>query len=181
MTTIRRFALLTLFVGLLSPLAFGQLYFFSLNADGAQEAPTPRVTPATGSGDVVVDAWNMQLTVNFAWSGLLGPQTDGHFHRGAFGVGGPVIVPLGIPPSTPGLYDHVVRPITSSILNDFLAGNVYINIHSSVFPGGEIRGQAVLTGSFVPEPSTYGILGAAAVLATITIHRRWKKRATSVA
>lgn len=170
-----RITFLGLLLGL-PALAFGQLYYFSLNADGAQEVPV-RVTPATGIGDVTVNAWTNELIVNFTWGGLLGTQTDGHFHRGAFGVSGPVVVPLGIPASTPGMYDHVLRAISAATVNDFLAGNMYINIHSTVFPGGEIRGQAVLTGSFVPEPSTYGIIGAGALLGLAVWRRQRRSRA----
>ena len=37
-------------------------------------------------------------------------------------------------------------------------GLAYINIHSTLNPGGEIRGQVLARA--VPEPSTLGLLGA---------------------
>jgi hypothetical protein len=45
---------------------------------------------------------------------------------------------------------------------DLLAGLWYINIHTQVHPGGEIRGQVMVGGNGipVPEPSTLGLLGA---------------------
>jgi hypothetical protein len=42
------------------------------------------------------------------------------------------------------------------------SGSTYVNIHSSAFPGGEIRGQIVA----VPEPGTMA-LGALGLLAVV--------------
>ena len=46
-------------------------------------------------------------------------------------------------------------------LANLLAGNTYINIHTPLFGGGEIRGQIL-----VPEPATAGVMliGAATAL-----------------
>jgi hypothetical protein len=58
----------------------------------------------------------------------------------------------------------VVSPmIGNTVINDtqeadLLAGLWYVNIHSSVFPGGEIRGQVV------PEPTTICLLGLGGLL-----------------
>lgn len=46
------------------------------------------------------------------------------------------------------------------------AGKAYLNIHTSLFPGGEIRGFL----DPVPEPSTLLLAGAA--LASLTLLRR---------
>jgi hypothetical protein len=39
-------------------------------------------------------------------------------------------------------------------LNNIIAGNSYINFHTTAFPGGEIRGQII-----APEPSSLALLG----------------------
>jgi len=65
--------------------------------------------------------------------------TGAHLHSGAPGVNGPVIIDLGSLRNgnrIQGLVD-----VTSSDLNLLSAGNVYVNVHTSDNPGGEIRGQ----------------------------------------
>lgn len=47
-------------------------------------------------------------------------------------------------------------------LGNILAGNSYINFHTSQFPGGEIRGQITT----IPEPSTLILLGIGALALT---------------
>jgi hypothetical protein len=83
----------------------------------------------------------------------------GHFHRGAVGANGPVVLSfffnssgVATPQVSPGTTDleiqkNVGRVVTKAqldpILADLRAGNIYANIHTPNFPGGEIRGQMV--------------------------------------
>ena len=92
-------------------------------------------------------------------SGLSGGIRGGHFHRAAAGVNGPVILSFffnadgtannaPIPGSTDLDSNKAIgRTITKAqldtILADLRAGNLYANIHTPNFPGGEIRGQLV--------------------------------------
>lgn len=92
-------------------------------------------------------------------SGLTGGIRGGHFHRAAAGVNGPVILSFffnsdGTPNNgpTPGTTDleinkAIARTVTKaqldSILTDLRAGNLYANVHTPNFPGGEIRGQMI--------------------------------------
>jgi hypothetical protein len=83
-----------------------------------------------------------------------------HIHVAPPGVNGPVVVwlyPEGPPPQLiPGRFDGVlatgtftaddlVGPLAGMTLDDLIAemtaGNTYVNVHTSQFPGGEIRGQ----------------------------------------
>jgi hypothetical protein len=50
--------------------------------------------------------------------------------------------------------------LTAAQVADVLAGKGYVNVRSTVFPSGEIRGQLVA----VPEPATIGLLGGGAIL-----------------
>jgi hypothetical protein len=49
------------------------------------------------------------------------------------------------------------------------AGYLYMNVHTSTFPGGEIRGQLLL----VPEPSVGALAGLGAGLMLVW---RWRRK-----
>jgi hypothetical protein len=83
-----------------------------------------------------------------------------HLHLGAAGVNGSPVVwlyPSGPPPVLiPGRFDGVltegiitaanlVGPLAghsmTDLINEIESGNIYVNIHTTEYPGGEIRGQ----------------------------------------
>ena len=81
---------------------------------------------------------------------------DAHIHLAAEGINGPVVVDLypggNTGPQTEGILSegiittaNLVGPLTGLTLEDLIeamaAGNTYVNVHTTQFPGGEIRGQ----------------------------------------
>ena len=69
--------------------------------------------------------------------------TASHIHLGAPGANGPVVFPLytgtgSFDPDNPISGDLT---LTADNIADLLAGNYYVNVHTSDFPAGEIRGQ----------------------------------------
>lgn len=130
---------------------------FSITLDGLQETP-PNGSPGFGSGTAFFDSTALTLAVSVSFSGLIAPTTADHIHAGALGAPGPVIVNLG-PITTPlgatfGTISGTL-PFPPGSVAGLLAGNTYLNIHTTAFPGGEIRGQLVA----VPEPTTAVLVG----------------------
>lgn len=70
----------------------------------------------------------------------LGPITAAHIHRGATGENGPAVIPLTTAPEG-GFKGCVDAP---DWLQDAMKSNFngyYVNIHTSEYPNGAIRGQ----------------------------------------
>jgi hypothetical protein len=134
--------------------ASATLYQLTASLDGAQETP-PVATPATGSATVTFDDTTNLLSWTISFSGLLGTMTNAHFH-GPAPVGVPAGVRVGIPFTAGVQADTLVgsATISNAFATELLGGLWYINIHSSLYPGGEIRGQVV------PEPGTLLLLGS---------------------
>jgi hypothetical protein len=124
-----------LFILLALPtIGFAQTFSATLN--GAQEVP-PVPTPATGEATLEL-LGDDTLSFVITYGGLLGTESAAHIHGPApAGVNAGVQFPL--PPGNPKV--GVVGPLSAQQKSDLLDGLYYINIHTSVFPGGEIRGQ----------------------------------------
>lgn len=119
--------------------------------DGDQEVP-PTVTPATGFATVELNDTEDFLSISLTFQDLLAPQTAAHIHRAPPGVNGPVIIPLPL-----GSFTAFLAAIGPADVAELEAGTLYINVHSQLFPGGEIRGQLQI--QQIPEPGTFFLLG----------------------
>jgi len=166
-----------LFVGLLpSAHAAGSgLINCSTTLTGAGEVP-PTTSTATGTVSYTFDPLTAMSTWSVTFAGLTALATAAHVHAPAPpGSNAAVVVPLTtIPVATSGTYSGSTTtafPTTSETsaaqyAADLLAGKAYANIHTSNFPGGEIRGWLSCTqASSVPEFSpTIGALAFAALV-----------------
>ena len=125
---------------------------FVSSLDGEQEDP-PVMTDASVNGQVVLSA--DRTTLRFALSVFdLAPDqiTQAHIHVGEPGVNGPVVFFLSATSFTSPLIGTLtaanfipapeVGVVTFEDLLDVLfAGDTYINVHTIMYPGGEVRGQ----------------------------------------
>lgn len=106
--------------------------------DGKSEVPAT-TSSGTGTADLDYDAASKKLSWKLSYSGLSGPATAAHFHGPAeTGKNAGVAVPI------PGAANSPVEgsaTLTDAQAADLLAGKLYVNIHTAVNPGGEIRGQ----------------------------------------
>ena len=108
----------------------------------------------TGSATITLDTDTNLFSWDIQWSGLSGTITVAHFHGPATpSQNAGVQVNFG---AISGLTSPSIGSTTIDDTQeaDVLAGLWYINIHSTNFPGGEIRGQVV------PEPGTLLLVGS---------------------
>jgi hypothetical protein len=143
----------------------GQIYY--VNFSGAAEVPTNN-SPGTGKAIITIDAVANTMRVQANFSGLMAGVTASHIHAatsvagtGTAGVATSVPTFTGFPSGvTSGTYDRTFDMLLSSSYNPayvtanggttasawaalraaIAAGKAYHNIHSTLFPGGEIRG-----------------------------------------
>ncbi|WP_210515945.1 CHRD domain-containing protein [Hymenobacter terricola] len=113
---------------------------------GAQETPAV-TTSATGLGIFTLSQNLEKLKFRVAFAGLSSAITGAHFHTGAFGVAGPVVVSL-LTYLSGNVIEGEIAP-TIPFLTALSLGQVYINVHTTNNPNGEIRGQLFGEGRFV--------------------------------
>jgi hypothetical protein len=122
------------------------IYVGTITMSGAQETPAVN-TAATGNIEANYNRLTKTLSYKVTWSGLTANASAMHIHgTGEVGVMAGVLQTFsGWPAAPAGTY-------SSSILidgvkfteADLLAKRYYINIHTSTYPAGEIRGQLIL-------------------------------------
>ncbi|PWA04389.1 CHRD domain-containing protein [Flavobacterium psychrotolerans] len=112
---------------------------FNAILNSASETPDNGST-AKGTAVLKFNSKTKIFTITVNYSGLTGPATLGHVHKGAVGVSGPPVF----------TFSNLTSPITytSPVLDsgqeaDLNANLYYVNIHSALNPGGEIRGQLI--------------------------------------
>jgi hypothetical protein len=140
---------------------------------GAQEVVAVD-TKATGYGSVTLDGNLLSLSFNF--NDLTSPIAKFHLHccaapkaAGLVAIDFETAFPAGV---TTGTFNSVVNladlnsyttafrtangdtlaSVQAALVNGLAAGRAYMNIHSTTFLSGEIRGQ-------IPEPGALSLLG----------------------
>jgi len=103
---------------------------FTTTLDGAQASTS---STARGTGVVFLQNDSVKYLVTIA--GLNGTYTAAHIHESPSGA---VLKPTPFVDSTAsGLW----LPIPDNALGLLVTGNLYFNVHSNLFPGGEIKGN----------------------------------------
>lgn len=126
---------------------------------GSQETP-PVASPAVGCGVFVIDTAANTAQFHIVVGGLLAAETAAHIHGpGAPGVAAGVIFPLPPGPVKTGVWNY-----PQALEGALLGGDLYVNVHTGAFPGGEVRGQivthvAILDGAQETPPVPTGASG----------------------
>jgi hypothetical protein len=177
--------------------ASATIWVFHGIPSGAAENP-PTGSPGTGSVSVFFDDVAHTVTYNAFFTGLTAGTTAAHVHVFAPGANPPNGGVATTTPSFPGFplgvtsgtfnnfFDLTLASsynasfITNNggtpasaeaaLLAALLEGRAYFNIHTSAFPGGEIRADL----SLVPEPSTWMMMLGGFAAAGLVIRRRRK-------
>ena len=153
---------------------------YQVTLDGSQEVP-PNPSLASGEATLILNAAEDALTYTITISGLDldGNQTPMdasddvtgmHIHFAPAGANGGVVFGLINPGhdvddiivdpvagTVSGIWENTdVNPLSAQLAN-LKAGNLYLNVHTVTYPGGEIRAQ-ITGGAPIPTLTQWGII-----------------------
>jgi CHRD domain len=150
--------------------SFAVTITYEAHLSGSAEVPA-NASPGTGFARAIIDTVAQTMEVQVEFSGLQGTTTASHIHcctatpgSGNAGVATTTPTfpgfPLGV---TSGSYDHLfdltaastynpafvtaqgsVANAEAALLAGLAATEAYLNIHTTLFPGGEIRGYLLV-------------------------------------
>jgi CHRD domain-containing protein/PEP-CTERM motif-containing protein len=170
----------------------------SAHLTGPSESP-PNASPGVGDAMVILDTSTHLLSVNLvSFSGLLAGTMAAHIHccvapPGTAGVATQVPTfagfPLGV---TSGTYAESFDTLAAGTYNPafitasggtpafaeaalaagLAAGQAYLNIHTTQFPNGEIRGFLIASPTPAPEPGALGLFSVGLVGLMAAARRR---------
>jgi hypothetical protein len=155
--------------------------FFRATASGPSESP-PNASPGFSVARFVIDEAAMQMSATVPFMDLTAPTVAAHIHcctaspfTGTAAIATPFTdFPLGV---TSGDYSRTfdlsntatyeaaflsanggtAMSAATALLTGIRSNQAYMNIHTTAFPAGEIRG--FLIAAPIPEPSSWAMLG----------------------
>jgi len=123
----------------------------SVNLSGGREVP-PNTSTGSGSGRYELSVGGSELRFVITAEGLSGPVTEAHFHVvSPNAVADPVVLDLA--PFLTEVDGQVAVAGASSLtewsignaLEEILAHQIYVNLHTETYPDGEIRGWVMVS------------------------------------
>ncbi len=184
-----------LFAAIMAVPAIADQTIYTAVLSGSAEEPS-NDSPGSGTATVTIDFDQNTMRVQENFSDLLANVTVSHIHcctdeprAGLAGVATVTPTFTGFPSGVmSGVYDHTfdmtdaasynaafitanggtVDGAFTALVAGLNSGHAYANIHTTMFPGGEIRGFLAP----IPEPEAYAMLLAGLVLVRLVARRR---------
>ena len=169
-----------------APTSHATIIKYTAGLSGLNEAPA-NASPGSGLAVVTVDDVLHTMRIEVTFADLIGTVTAAHIHcctavalSGTAGVATTLPSFVGFPTGvSAGTYDNTLDMLmptsysptfvtahggtptgAEAFLFDGMAHDLaYFNIHTSAFPGGEIRGFLTPATTSVPEPATLALVG----------------------
>lgn len=131
------------------PPASASVFLATLTPEGAAN------TPASGSATIVLAPDGLSAKISLNFTNLTTMQTAAHIHGPADpGTSAPALysVPMGSFGDELWIFEPTGALSTADQIDALKTGRLYINVHSTNYPNGEIRGQFRITAAGGVEP-----------------------------
>jgi hypothetical protein len=114
----------------------------SATMSGDQEVPGPGDPDGSGTAHITLNQGLGEVCWDITVSGITLPATAAHIHVGEAGVAGGIVVTLS-PPDETGTASGCATDVDRSLIKDIRKNpsGYYVNVHTTDYPAGAIRGQ----------------------------------------
>ena len=109
---------------------------FKAELKGSNEVPS-NTSEAKGTTLLTFNKKTMKFNAVTTYTGLT--PAGGHIHMAEKGVNGAVVYPFGTTLTSPITFQSGV--LTEEQVEALMDEKLYVNLHTELFPSGEIRGQ----------------------------------------
>lgn len=145
-----------------APPSFSASQTFSVSLNGQQQVPNNR-SAQSAIAEIEFDEDLLQIRASVDLSGVENVEAA-HIHDGDLGFNGPVAFEFSDDDGD-GTFEIDETDISADLAADLQDGDWYVNVHTTAFPDGEIRGQIVNEQTVIV---TFPISGAQEVPAVTT-------------
>jgi CHRD domain len=132
-------------VGIAGTIVSAQGRPLSTDLSGAEDAPGPGDADASGAADLTLNQGQGEVCFDLSWAQIDGTVVAAHIHVGDAGTPGPIVVGLfmGTAFGGTGADSGCVGGVDSDLIKAIRQNpsGYYVNVHSTVFPAGAVRGQ----------------------------------------
>jgi hypothetical protein len=132
-------------VGTMAGLSIAEGRPLSTALTGAAEVPGPGDADASGVVSISLNQGLGEVCFTLSWQNIDGTVVAAHIHEAPAGVAGPVVVPLFTGAAFAGTdsASGCISGVDEALIKDIRQNpeDYYVNVHSTVFPAGGIRGQ----------------------------------------